>query len=350
MKQTRLVIGLIATVLSPIGSLAMDEPDPAEILFAFGSVLELTIEADFDYLRKEINQDRSVYQPGILVVEDLSGVTRSLPVSLKTRGVSRLKMGICSFVQFFVQFKDSGLVDTPFSGQKTLPLVTHCKNTAKYEQYLLKEFLAYQTYALLTDASIRTRLARITYVDTSGKRKDLVRYAFFAEHFEQVAQRLGRELVSIGNFNPLNADPYGSALMDVFQYMIGNTDWSVVQQHNVALLQDSSGGILPLPFDFDWTGVVDASYAYPGDEVNINSVRQRLYRGACLGQETMQEVFDRFVTRKEGIYAMYRKQAGLDARQLKKTLGYYDEFYKTITTPKEREKKILAACRRFETP
>ena len=348
MKRTLLVIGLIATAMLPQALSAADEADPAQPLFASGSVLEITIQTDFDLLRKDHDQNRSVYQPGLLIGADLSGETRSLQVSIKSRGISRLKMGICSFAQLFVRFEGNDFANTSFAGQQTLPLVTHCKSTGKYEQYLLKEFLAYQTYSRLTDVSVRTRLAKITYVDTSGRRKKLVRHAFFAEHFEPVARRLDREIVSIRDFNPLDADPYGSALMDVFQYMIGNTDWSIVQQHNVVLLQDREGGIVPLPFDFDWTGVVDASYAYPVAEVNINSVRQRLYRGACLGQETMQKVFDRFVASKQDIYAMYRSRSELDAGQLKKTLRYYDEFYETITTPKERDKKILGACRRFE--
>jgi hypothetical protein len=322
MKQTLFIIGLIATAMLPNALPALDE----------------------------IDQDSSDYHPGLIIGDDLSGEPRTLKVSLKARGISRLKMGFCNFAQLFVRFESDDLANTPFAGQQILPLVTHCKKSGRYEQYLLKEFLAYQTYGRLTDASIRTRLAKITYVDTSGKRKELVRHAFFAEHFDQVARRLDRKLVSISDFNPLDADPYGSALMDVFQYMIGNTDWSIVQQHNVVLLQDRNGGILPLPFDFDWTGVVDAGYAYPVAEVNIRSVRQRLYRGACLGRDTMQKVFDRFVASKQDIYAMYRSQPELDARQLKKALQYYDEFYGTITTPKDRDKKILNACRRFEKP
>ncbi len=224
MKQTRLIIGLIATVMLPQTLFALHEIDPAELLFSSGAVLELTIEADFDSLRKELDQDSSVFQPGLILGTDLSGEPRSFRVSLKTRRISRLKMGFCNFAQLFVRFEGNDLAHTPFAGQQILPLVTHCKKTGRYEQYLLKEFLAYQTYGRLTDASIRTRLAKITYVDTSGKRKKLVRHGFFAEHFDQVARRLDRELVSIRDFNPLDADPYGSALMDVFQYMIGNTD------------------------------------------------------------------------------------------------------------------------------
>ena len=103
-----------------------------------------------------------------------------------------------------------------------------------------------------------------------------------------------------------------------------------------------------MPYDFDWTGVVDASYAYPVAEVKIKSLRQRLYRGACLESEIMGKIFDRFVAAKDEIYSLYHKQSELDAAQLKKTLRFYDDFYETITTPRDRDKKIIGACRPFQ--
>jgi hypothetical protein len=346
MKHTQPIVGLLAAFALSHPAIASD--DPADTLFESGSILELIIEADFDSLNDDKDQDKSTFRPGEMTVVTTAGPSRKLAVSLKSRGISRLKMGICSFSQLMLRFEDDDLSDTPFAGQQILPLVTQCKKSSRYKQYLLKEYLAYRTYGLLTDINVRTRLAKITYVDLGRKRKELVRHGFFAEHFDQVARRSGREIVSIENFNPLGAEPYNLGLMDVFQYLIGNTDWSVVHQHNVILLQDQSGGIVPMPYDFDWTGLVDASYAYPGAEVNIKSLRQRLYRGACLETGVMGNIFDLFVASKDDIYSLYRGQTEFDAGQLKKTLRYYDEFYETITTPRDREKKILGACRPFQ--
>jgi len=346
MKRTRPIIGLIAAFA--LSQPAISSDDPADALFESGPTLELIIEADFDSLNDDKDQDSSTFRPGEMTVVNPAGLSRTLAVSIKSRGVSRLKMGICSFSQLMLRFEDEDLSDTPFAGQQILPLVTQCKKSSRYEQYMLKEYLAYRTYGLLTDISVRTRLAKITYVDLGRKRKELVRHGFFVEHFDQVARRTGRDTVSIENFNPLGAKPYNLGLMDVFQYLIGNTDWSVVHQHNVILLRASDGGIVPMPYDFDWTGLVDASYAYPGAEVNINSLRQRLYRGACLESGVMGKIFDHFIASKDDIYSLYRSQAELDAGQLKKTLRYYDDFYETITTPSDREKKILGACRPFQ--
>lgn len=341
MKSRLFVFALIAIA-------AISQALADETLFGSDATLELTITADWEALSRDRDEKNNRYRAGQLTIADGAGAMRSFEVGLKSRGLSRLTMGMCNFSQLFVRFEESDRSETPFADQQVVPLVTHCKSSARYEQYLLQEFLAYRTYRLLTDISLRTRLARITYVDANEQRKNLVRHAFFVEHFDQLAERLVRDIASIGDFDPLVANSYDMGLMDVFQFMIGNTDWSVVHQHNVLLLRGTDGEIAPLPFDFDWTGVVDASYAYPGDEIRINSVRQRLYRGVCLEPETMQKVFSRFAATKEQIYELYQHQGELARGQLKKTLRYYDDFYEILATPGERQKKILDACRRLQ--
>ena len=63
--------------------------------------------------------------------------------------------------------------------------------------------------------------------------------------------------------------------MSVFQYMVGNTDWSMVRFHNVEVSRTPRGVYVPVPYDFDWTGLVSTRYARPNEGLGIRSVRQR---------------------------------------------------------------------------
>ena len=77
---------------------------------------------------------------------------------------------------------------TVFDGQNGIKLVSHCRDRDDDEQDVLKE---YRTFNLLTDESFRVRLARITYVDGEDDDDPVVRYAFFIEEAEAMAERLG---------------------------------------------------------------------------------------------------------------------------------------------------------------
>ena len=68
----------------------------------------------------------------------------------------------------FVSFGDETARGTLFEGQTMLPLTTHCRDSSSYEQYVLKEYLAYRIYNLLTDKSLRVRLARVRTATPAG--------------------------------------------------------------------------------------------------------------------------------------------------------------------------------------
>ena len=141
---------------------------------------------------------------------------------------------------------------------------------------MLKEHLAYQIYNALTDKSLRARLARMTYHDTSGRTESLTRYAFFVEHFDSLAKRHDAVVWKPERFDVLDADPVEMATLDVFEYMIGNTDWSAVFNHNVVLIRDAAGRATAVPYDFDFSGLVDAEYASVAPELPIRHVTAAL--------------------------------------------------------------------------
>ncbi len=128
-----------------------------------------------------------------------------------------------------------------------------------FEQYLLMEYLVYQMYNQISDHSFRTRLLKITYTDSAQKYEPVEKYGFLIEDEDMMAERLG------GEINPLRLHPDATnqsetGPMAIFQYMIGNTDWSIPNQHNVKMLQGASTRPIAIPYDFDWSGFIAPGY------------------------------------------------------------------------------------------
>lgn len=315
-------------------------------LFASHQTLALTLEADFGTIFKERDQE-SQYHPAKLTFPGADGGPKTLDITVRTRGNFRLQPRICGFPPLRLNFPKQGTEGTVFEGQDKIKLGTHCQDKRdQYEQITVLEYLVYRTYGLLTDKGLQIRLARITYADAAGKRDTLTRYAFLLEDEDAMAARMGGKIFQQEEIHDENTDIEQMTLTAVFQYLIGNTDWSVWALHNIVLVE-MPGAVFPtaVPYDFDWAGVISAPYARPDEKLPIRSVRTRLYRGYCRVREELAPVFARFNQKKDEIYALYQNQDGLTDETKKKTLAYFDEFYQTINDPRSVEREILRKCR-----
>jgi hypothetical protein len=136
------------------------------------------------------------------------------------------------------------------------------------------------------------------------------------------------------------------ATLALFEFMIGNTDWSAIYGHNVVALRDGAGRVSAVPYDFDFSGFVDADYAGPPPGLPIQNVRQRLFRGVCAPQPDWDAVFAAFAARRAEIVALIADFPGLDAAHRDRALDYVDAFYALIASPERRTDAIVAACRR----
>jgi hypothetical protein len=278
-----------------------------------------------------------------LVYRDDDGGQRRVEVSLRSRGRFRDETGDCSLPALFVFFR-GGTAETLFEGQRMLPLTTHCRTPPEYEQYVLKEHLAYRIYNALTDKSLRTRLARMTYHDTAGRAEPLTRYAFFVEHFDALAERHDAVVWKPERFDVLDANPLEMATLDLFEYMIGNTDWSAIFGHNIVLIRDAAGRATAVPYDFDFSGLVDAEYASVAPELPIRHVRQRWFRGVCRPDIDWPRVFAAFQERRGPVESL-TDSAGLPSTVEGTVRRYLDDFFETLGSATQREQNIVTACR-----
>ena len=269
----------------------------------------------------------------------------SVPLRVRTRGIWRLKT--CEFPPLRLNFSAERAVGTAFQGLDKPKLVSYCRDNDRYEQYVLQELQLYRIYRLLTPVSHKVRLLRVAYTDSAKGRVETTRYAFLLEEPKAIAARLGGRILEQKGALPGDLDAFHDALVGVFQYMIGNTDFSTNMLHNVELFVQPDGPTVPVAFDFDFSGAVNASYATVDPSLSVTRVRDRLFRGFCTEGDAFPRVFALFNEKRAQIYALYDDPVGklLDRGIARETLEYFDEFYRVINDSRSARSKILKACR-----
>lgn len=299
-------------------------------LFESDEILHLDLKTDFKAVFAE--SDDSTYFPAELTFTDNSGHPRTISVDIRQRGETRRKKTTCSFAPLRLKFPKQITDGTPFGDQKTIKLVTHCNNGNAFEQNIVAEYLVYKAFNVLTDSSFKVRPALINYISTGKKADTLQKFAFFIEREKHLAQRLEGDEIETDKVHPDRLNPYQTCLVDLFEYMIGNTDYSIYERHNMVIVSDPSGQppFIPVPYDFDWSGLVSAGYAVPNPKFNTSDVKQRIYRGLKRDRETVDRVIRLFNERKTAIYAVFETYDLLEPGERKQITKYLDDFYWTI--------------------
>ncbi|MEO8450719.1 MAG: hypothetical protein ABI647_13055 [Gemmatimonadota bacterium] len=348
----RLAVGtVLAGALLASRLLAQDtkpekSTEPAR-LFRDSTALAIAIKSDFKGLARVRDTNSTKTFPGTLSYTDPKRGPITLPITLATRGHFRLKPGTCSFPPLRVTFEKDSTKQTAFSGQKSLKLITHCNSNPRFEQNLLIEQSIYRVYNLFTEFSHRSRLARVHYEYDGDSTKNVTRYGFFLEPDEGMARRHDAKLIKRmgGRFD--DVDSLQLDLVSVFNYMIGNTDWSIYSLHNVRLLQvPEIPWFVPVSYDFDFSGLVGAPYAIPDYRLPIKSVRTRLYMGACRKIEAFIPTLEKFRAKRDTIQGIFGSIAELDPKRKQEVREYLDEFFKTIAKPKDFADELAYSCSR----
>lgn len=300
-----------------------------DILFSSDSVLAFTLMTSFTRILAD-RGDTTKAHPAQLHYQDPQGTTVTLPVKLQVRGNFRRLWNNCSFPPLYLDVPKKKAGQTLFANHNKMKLITHCEG----EEYVVHEYLVYRLYNLLTDYSFRARLCRVSYVDSAGKRPTETRWGFLLEEEPRLVKRTGALPNKLRQISMANTDSLHMATLAVFEYLIGNTDWSVPYRHNIRLLTiPSIRNPVPVPYDFDLSGIVEAFYARPSENIGIASVRERVYRGISYPSALFHQVFDRFNQLKPQIYALYTENPYLDSAYIKRTVTYLDEFYAAINNP-----------------
>ncbi len=271
------------------------------------------------------------------------GADTRTPVRIRTRGHFRRIKSNCSYPPLLLNFtnKDQS-ASSLFYNRDKVKLVMPCRG----DDYVVKEYLVYKLYNLITPKSFKARLVKVTFDDSLRKKVTGPFYGIVLEEEKHMARRNDMQIVEPRMLRPQSAETNSFLMMAMFQYMIGNTDWSTQYRQNIKFVVSKTEDLpIPVPYDFDHSGMVAAPYALPAEELLMTSVTERRYRGYCV---TDMKVFDPVIARfnqlKDAFYKVYTTCTYLDAKDIKSSVKYLDEFYETINNPKAFQREFGYPC------
>jgi hypothetical protein len=346
------------TPANPLLPLEAPWPDAAAIearrvaaenrpLFAASETLAVTLTADFKAITKDRNPESTRRYPGTVTVGAAGGPGAPIPVRLGTRGQSRLDSRNCDFPPLRIDFEKTALAGTVFDGQSSLKIVTHCRATPEYAPYLAREYLAYRVFNLHTTWSLRARLAQVTYIDSASGRSVAKRHAIFLEDDDDVARRNGGRDVNLRRVPYSALDFNATTRLALLQYLVANTDYGLIAPHNIAIVQNRAGRVIPIAYDFDVSGLVNAHYAAVNPKLGIQSPRERVYRGPCRSAADLEPLLAEMRQKQADVLALYDTVPELDRDSRRYAREFLGQFYATLASPDRVRKAFLDHCGKY---
>ncbi len=332
-----------------IGQVAEQESNTQKTTKLFRESSPLTVA--FSYSNKEMikNTNDSTFLKTNLSFMDEKGVWDSLEVRLRARGNWRQKN--CFLTPVKMEIKKDQRKKNVFKGNKELKLVMPCENSERGQDYIIKEYLAYKLYETITPFHFKSRMLQISYSDIKKRNEKAYEFVgFVIEDISEVTKRNdGAKFKK--TVHPLNHDGLASVQNDFFQYLIGNTDFSSTYQHNEKLMFVKGRNAIPVPYDFDMSGLVDAEYAVvsqiQGQGLGITDVRQRLYRGFKRELALFEEVRQQYISKKDEFMAILEEMKPLfkSEKAFENTHSYLVEFFEILEDDSKFKAEIVDKAR-----
>ena len=312
-------------------------------LFSDERPIAFTLAGDFKTINKDRDPNSKKRYPAQLTMTREDGRTDVMTVQLGARGHLRRMARTCDFVPLRLELQKDQLKDTLFEGQDALKLVVQCRNAGDFEEYLLREYLAYRIFNVLSPHGLRARLAKVTYLDAAGKPAGN-RYGMLLEDDSDVAKRMLGRTVELQRVQFKDLDPDTLATMMIFEYMIGSTDFSIYALHNVILVQTPDRMLYTVPYDFDLTGLVSPPYAIPDRRFPIKSVKDRYYRGPCRTLEQVAPIVANFTAKQAIVMGLADTIPDLGKLSRDETKSFLDEFFRSIKDQRNVKRLFVDGC------
>ena len=323
-----------------------DQDNQVTELFLQNDPIPVKLRYSNKVLRKETNDSTYIDSEISYMTSDESWNT--LEIKIRARGNYRREN--CYFPPVKMKIKKSDSEGTLFEGNKKLKLVLPCVLQNDYNDKVLKEYIAYKLYELVSPYHFKTRLLNIDFTDEKGQKvKNYMVKGFFIEDIDGVKDRCNGKQIKRA-VHPLQQNDLCSVRNDFFQFMIGNTDYSSAYRHNEKLLF-VDGDILPVPYDFDMSGLVDASYAVvsqvQGEVLSIEEVTQRLYMGFKRNPEVYQSVRTEFLNNKSKMLTIVDdlESSFEDPKEFSQARRFINDFFEVLANDKTYRKEILSVAR-----
>lgn len=345
-RNRQFAAGLIALAVCSIAS-----GEDVQPLFQDSAAVKAVLTAPIAQVYAQKDLEDRIYFPGKFSYIDSNGNTRRLDVSIRTRGNFRNEH--CDLPPLRINFKKKQVEGTLFEGQDKVKLVDPCFKAGIYQRYVILEYLAYQILGILTDYSFKTRLLRLSYVDSDEVLQPWTAVTFMIEDEDAMAERLGMSIIEKEVVSFRELDRPSTALAELFQLLIGNNDYSVIRGgegefccHNAMLLAaDEQALKVPVPFDFDFSGLVGAVYALPPSHLPIEDVRMRYYAGLCHPPGVLEDAVAHIQERRADIMALLENLDELNSKEKRAAEIFLNGFFSIVDSPKRVQREIKSRCR-----
>ncbi|MDC6350491.1 hypothetical protein PP178_02930 [Zeaxanthinibacter sp. PT1] len=285
------------------------------------------------------------YLPIKIFYQDEERGWKKLNAKIRARGKYRRLN--CYFTPIKLKIRE---LNNVFKSSTHLKLVLPCKQEKDANDNVIKEYLAYKLYEHISPYHFKTRLISLEYEEIRRKKTKHHKLAgFFIEHHKNLAKRLDCRVLE-RFVHPLEQESLTAIRNAIFHYMIGNTDYSTAYKHNQKLLFHNKNTI-PVPYDFDMSGFVNASYAVvseiPGEEINIKTVKERRYRGFKRNPQLFEKVRLEFLKSKSQLIQIVQdhKIYFEHPQEYRETLKYLEDFYEIIENEKRFKRNIIQVAR-----
>ncbi len=301
-------------------------------------ITEITITANFDSIKGNIrNKD---YEVGVFSIKLSKKNNLELAVKMRPRGKSRRMM--CDFPPLKIKFNKESLDSNGLEPFNEFKLVTHCNENESSNENILREYLTYQLFSILTPYSFKASLVKITYKNTGNSFKKMTQFGIIIEDAESMASRNNCHTMSqkVIPLDSLHSNQ--EKITSVFQYMIGNADWSYAMARNTELIQQENGVIMPVPYDFDYAGLVSAPYARANAALGQKTVLDRVYLGNVTDYEGLRTIFTYFGNKRKELVSTIDNFKELDSDVRKEMLDYLEEFFE-VTYDKNKVETVMLA-------
>ncbi|MEM1359640.1 MAG: hypothetical protein AAGF89_15665 [Bacteroidota bacterium] len=257
------------------------------------------------------------------VIKD--GTTLDLEVSVR----GRYRRRICTMPPLKLKFKKDGLRAAGLNTHNDFKLVTHCTDDEAGQDALLREQLAYELYNTIDPvASFRTQLITVTYVNTVDG-SETTSYAILIEDTDELKGRLDNTNCKACYSLPASQIRNAETLA-LFQYMIGNSDFSNRMIRNMKLLQGTDGLYTAVPYDFDFSGLVNATYAKPFSHLGETRVTDRTLIWEYDTAPDLTDANAHFTSLKDTLLAQVDNFDGLSDRSKRELSKYLKGFFKEL--------------------
>lgn len=327
-------------------------------LFVDEAPLKIVITAPFPELVRNAKTNTSPY-PASLSVTDGAAAAQSLPIQVNARGLTRRTAGYCAFPPIGLTFDKATAHGTIFQGQHKLKLVTYCRTPSDYEQRIVLEYLTYHLYNLITPMSFRVRAADVTY-RKDDKDAGVTRFGFLIEDIDDVAQRnhLQKLTAATRQISRAQLNPHAEARAALFEFMIGNLDWDFLAGpagvdccHNGRFLAArgatpaNATSVVPVPYDWDYSGLIDAPYSGVPEGIPINRLTDRYFRGYCESSGEIAAVIEEYRARRAEMMAVINGEARLNPSFRAKSTRFLEGFFTLLDDPARVQSQIVRHCR-----